>query len=221
MKLLILGATGATGKHLLELALAAGHEVTVLVRDPASVAARPGLRVVGGRATVAAEVEAVVRGQDAVISTLGPRQNGDAVCAEASAALVSAMKKEGVKRVVWLSAGGVGDSKPQITEASFVFGRIIMPLFLRRPYANHLIAEETFRGSGLDWTVPRPVQLVDEPTGKPVTAVPPSGKVGGLKIARHDVAAFILREVEERAHVGQMPVLFSARTAIPLMRNTA
>jgi len=154
-------------------------------------------------------VEPVVRGQDAVVSTLGPRANADPVCAEAAEVLAGAMKKEGVKRVVWLSAGGVGDSAPQITRASFVFGRIIMPLFLRKPYANHLRAEETLHASGLEWTVVRPLQLVDEPTGRTATAVPVDGQVGGLKIARRDVAAFMLREVTERAWVGQMPVLYA------------
>jgi len=109
---------------------------------------------------------------------------------------------------VWLSAGGVGDSKAQIIDASFVFGRIIMPLLLRAPYANHARAEEILRASGLDWTVLRPLQLVDTPTGKTASATPiGDAKVGGLKIARQDVAAYMLREVVARAHVGQMPLL--------------
>ena len=68
MKLLLLGSTGATGKHLLELALAGGHEVTALVRDATALPARPHLTVVAGQATVAADVEKVVNDQDAVLS---------------------------------------------------------------------------------------------------------------------------------------------------------
>jgi putative NADH-flavin reductase len=208
MKLLVLGATGATGKHLVEAALAGGHDVTMLVRDPASVTLKhPKLTVVKGRATVAAEVEPVVAGQDAVLSTLGPRSKADPVCAEAADAVVSAMKEHGVERVVWLSAGGVGDSAPQLVAASFVFGRIIMPLFLRKPYANHLRAEEALRASGLEWTVFRPLQLVDEPTGNPVTSALTHEKILGLKIARSDVAKYMLTEVTARAHVRQMPVI--------------
>jgi hypothetical protein len=138
---------------------------------------------------------------------LGPRANKDPVCAEAAEAIVAAMKKHGVKRLVWLSAGGVGDSAEQLIKASFVFGRIIMPLFLRAPYANHARGEETLRASGLEWTVVRPTQLVDVPTGKPVSAFLPGAKVEGLKISRQDLAKYMLEEVTARAYVQQMPVL--------------
>ena len=209
MKVLILGATGATGRQLVEQALAGGHEVTALVRDPAKAdLAHAKLRLVKGRATESGDVAGVVAGQDAVLSALGPRTKSDPVCAEAAQAVVDAMKRPGVKRLVWLSAGGVGDSAPQLTRASFVFGRIIMPLFLRKPYAHDARAEAIVRASGLDWTVVRPLQLVDEPTGGKITAVPiGEGKVSGLKIARRDVAAFMLEEMTARAHAGAMPIL--------------
>ncbi len=208
MKLLILGATGATGQLLVQQALAAGHEVTALVRNPAQVTtSHPNFKAVKGQATVAADVEPLMRGQDAVLSALGPRTKNDPVCADAASAVVSAMQNAGVKRLVWLSAGGVGDSKAHITAASFVFGRIILPLFLAKPYANHLRAEEVVRASGLDWTLVRPAQLVDQATGNPVVAVLPDQKVGGLKIARADVAAFMLGEVGAREYVGLAPTL--------------
>ena len=82
-----------------------------------------------------------------------------------------------------------------------------MPLFLRHPYANHLKAEETLRASDLDWTVIRPLQLVDRPTGKPVVANLGDRKLEGLKIARQDVAAFLLEEAAQRRHLRQMPML--------------
>ena len=210
MKLLILGATGATGRHLVDQALAAGHEVTVLVRDAAGVTTRhPKLTVVAGRATVEADVDPVVRGQDAVLSTLGPRSKSDTVCPEAAQALVTAMKAHGVKRVIWLSASGVGDSRQAINDASFVFGKIIIPLLLSRPYANHAAAEEILRASGLDWTVLRPMQLIDVPTGKSPAAVSKDTKPPGLKVARQDVAAFMLRELAEGTWIGQMPLVYA------------
>jgi uncharacterized protein YbjT (DUF2867 family) len=210
MKLLILGATGATGRLLVDRALAAGHAVTALVRDP-DKAGLPSDKIVlvKGRATEADDVAGAAAGCDAVLSALGPRTAKDPVCAEAARAVVDAMKRQGLKRVVWLSAGGVGDSAPQIRRASFVFGRIIMPLFLRRPYANHARAEETLRASDLDWTVLRPVQLVDVSTGAQPAALPIGEVVPArLKIARTDVAAFMLDELVARAHVGAMPILY-------------
>jgi putative NADH-flavin reductase len=210
MKLLILGATGATGQHLVEQALAEGHEVTAIVRDPSKVTTKhERLRLVKGRATEQAELEPAVAGQDAVLSAIGPRSSKDPVCAEAAVATVRAMKKQGVERVIWLSASGVGDSRDTAVDASFVFGRIIMPLFLKHPYANHARAEEALRASGLKWTVLRPLQLVDKPTGKPATATLPGVRPGALKIARKDVASFMLKELATGAHVGQMPLLWT------------
>ncbi|HUB08969.1 MAG TPA: NAD(P)H-binding protein [Myxococcales bacterium] len=209
MKVLILGGTGATGRHLCEKAAADGHAVTALVRDSATAKLSfPGLAIRQGQATSQADVDAAVPGNDAVLSALGPRQGADPVCASAAQAVVAAMKKHGVKRLIWLSAGGVGDSAPQIIRASFVFGRIVMPLFLRKPYANHARAEEFIRASGLDFTVVRPVQLVDGPTEGKVVAVPIGAEtLGSLKVARSAVAAFMIEELAARKFVGQMPLL--------------
>jgi nucleoside-diphosphate-sugar epimerase len=129
------------------------------------------------------------------------------VCVGAAQAVIAAMKKQGVKRLIWLSAGGVGDSAPQIIRASFVFGRIVMPLFLRKPYANHARAEELIRLSGLDFTVVRPVQLVDGPNGKAVAVPIGAETLGSLKVARSAVAAFMVEELAARKFVGQMPLL--------------
>jgi putative NADH-flavin reductase len=210
MKLLVLGATGATGKHVVEQALRAGHEVRVLVRDPLKViASDPKLTVVKGDVTAAADIEKVVAGVDAVISVLGPRAKTDPVCAKAAAATIEAMNKASVKRVVWLSAGGVGDSRTAINNSSFVFGRIILPLLLAKPYANHLAAEEAMRASNLDWTVLRPLQLVDTSTGSPVKTQLGDGKVAGLKIARSDLATFIIDEAANPKHLRAMPLVFA------------
>lgn len=208
MKLTVLGATGGTGKEFVEQALAEGHEVTVLVRNAAKVSwQNPKLKVVVGDATKVSDVEKALRGTDAVVGALGPRQRADPICAKAAEATVAAMKSAGVSRVVWTSASGVGDSAGPVIRASFIFGRIIMPLFLRVPYANHLKAEETLRASGLEWTVLRPLQLVDKPTGAAPVANDGSTPLKGLKIARSDLAKFILAELKAPAHIRQMPML--------------
>jgi putative NADH-flavin reductase len=209
MKVLILGGTGATGRHLCEKAAAVGHAVTALVRDSAvAKLSFPGVTVRQGQPTSEVDVTAAVAGNDAVLSALGPRQGSDPVCVGAAQAVIAAMKKQGVKRLIWLSAGGVGDSAPQIIRASFVFGRIVMPLFLRKPYANHARAEELIRPSGLDFTVVRPVQLVDGPTNGKAVAVPIGAEtLGSLKVARSAVAAFMVEELAARKFVGQMPLL--------------
>jgi putative NADH-flavin reductase len=208
MKILVLGATGATGRHLLDQALAKGHEVTALVRESAKISiTHPRLVVVSGKPDVAADLERTVRGQDAVLSALGPRRGNDPIVAEVAGVLVPAMHEAGVKRLIWLSAAGVGDSAKQLIAASFVFGRIILPLFLRKPYANHERAETIVRASQLDWTIARPVELVDRPTGRSVTASAPDNRIVGLKIARQDVAAFMLGELESGAQLKRALVI--------------
>lgn len=210
MKLLILGGTGATGRLLVDAALAAGHEVTALARDPAQLDVKhERLQVRQGRATVAAELAPVVAGHDAVASTLGPRTKKDAVCPATADALVPAMQQHGVKRLVWMSASGVGDSLPTVTKLSWFFGKLIIPLFLRQPYANHAKAEDRLRASGLDVTIVRPLQLVAKSRGKPVRATLPDEPLGGSKITRAEVAAWMLGELERAAFVGKLPLLWT------------
>lgn len=208
MKVLVLGATGATGRHLLDQALAKGHEVTVLVRESAKVSmTHPRLTVVRGKADAAADLERTTSGQDAVLSALGPRRGSDPIVARVAELLVPVMQAARVKRLIWLSAAGVGDSEKQLVSASFVFGRIILPLFLRKPYANHDRAETILRASPLDWTIVRPVELVDRATGRSVTASALTDRIDGLKIARQDVAAFMLGELETGAQLKRAPVI--------------
>jgi len=206
LKILVLGATGATGQHVVQKALDGGHQVTVLIRD-ASKVTNPQVTVVTGRASSVADLAKVFGGQDAVVRALGPRAQKDPICAEAAEAVVQAMKEAHVSRLVWISAAGVGDSAGPVTRASFIFGRIIMPLFLKHTYANHLRAEQTLRASALEWTIVRPVELVDKPTGNAVTANLGETRLLGLKIARADVASFLVREVAENKYVRQLPLL--------------
>ena len=129
MNLLILGATGATGKQVVLQALAAGHHLRALVRAPSKITTTDArLEVVKGDVTSSTDLEPALKGREAVISVLGPRINADPVCPSVAKPLVAAMSNAGVKRLVWLSAGGVGDSAATLTRAAFVFGRIIMPL---------------------------------------------------------------------------------------------
>ena len=113
MKVLIIGATGGTGRILLEKALDQGHEVTALVRNPSTVAPRDYRpRVLRGNALDPDEVKAAVSGQDAVLSALGTRSTKPTTLFSASAAnLVGAMKKHDVRRLVCITAVGAGDSK--------------------------------------------------------------------------------------------------------------
>src|SRR3982751_779945 len=120
MKLVVLGASGATGGWLVRIAARAGHEVTALIRPTASLDAPPGVRVVRGDVLDPAVVASVVGGQDAVASCLGLRRGGKSpwaplrsppdLMARVTSLLVPAMRNAGVNRVVAISAGGVAES---------------------------------------------------------------------------------------------------------------
>src|SRR3954463_1076399 len=110
MRLVIFAATGGIGRHLLEQALAAGHDVTAVVRNPRDLPA--GARVV--TADLAhpdpAALAAAVQGADAVLSGLGPRNpRADAgITSRGTRAIVTAMHAGHVRRVVVVSAAPVG-----------------------------------------------------------------------------------------------------------------
>ncbi|MFE3029980.1 NAD(P)-dependent oxidoreductase, partial [Nocardia tengchongensis] len=111
MNVAIFGATGTIGRHVVTQALAAGHQVTVLVRDPAKLTVtHERLRAVTGDVLDPAAVERTVIGQDAVIVALGAGRKG-VVRAEGTRLIIEAMNRTGVKRLICQSTLGVGDSR--------------------------------------------------------------------------------------------------------------
>ena len=190
MKTLILGGSGATGKLLKQLLSSkAPTRAELDVTDPK-------------------QLEQALEGCDAVVSLLSPRQKKDPVRSKAAAALTAAMKAKGIKRVVWVSSSGVGDSYAGAAKTSFIFAKVIIPLALKHQFADAARAEETLRASGLEYTVVRPMQLVDDARPGEAVAIPPDARAPVAKISREQLARFIARELEAKAHVGQMPVLY-------------
>jgi putative NADH-flavin reductase len=119
MKLVIFGASGRTGQHLVRKALAAGYEVTALVRTPQKLEiVDPALRIVQGDATDPEAVNQAVAGNQVVLSALGPtRTSGDDMLNKAMKNILAAMKQHGLRRVIVLTGAGVGSpkDKPQIS----------------------------------------------------------------------------------------------------------
>src|SRR6185503_14852056 len=130
---------------------------------PAKLRAQhPRLRIVTGSLPEdAGALAEAVRGHDAVISALGRGLSfkPDAVMQRSVPALLSAMRSSGVRRLIFTSAFGVGDS---IRDAPF-FGWLFMRTLLRNIYTDKAIGEDLIRGSGLDWTIVHPTQMTDGP----------------------------------------------------------
>jgi uncharacterized protein YbjT (DUF2867 family) len=203
MKLLILGATGGTGRQLVAQALEQGHQVTVLVRDPAKLGASSGkVRVVQGSMPDAGSALAeAVRGQDAVISSLGLGNgtNPRGLIERSVPAIVATMREAGVKRLMHISAFGVGPTRADVP----LVPRIAQWLFLAKVFADKAAGEAVLPTSGLEWTVVYPSVLTDGPKTLKVRAGAHLPLSGVPKISRADVAAFTLAELSARNYVGK------------------
>src|SRR5205814_9451340 len=132
MKVLVLGATGGTGRLIVRDALAKGHLVKALVRSKSGVDLS-GADLIEGNARDGSALQGALEGCDAVVSALGTGMGFSEVdlLTVATRALVPAMKHTGVRRLVCISALGVGDSKGH---GGFVFDRIFQPLLLSQAY---------------------------------------------------------------------------------------
>ncbi len=200
MNLVILGASGGCGKHLVELAAKRGHHVTAVARPSSKLEVPPGVRVDRGELTSVDFLRGVVKGQDAVLSALGLRLGGlgpwnrpddPTFLARSTQALVEAMKAEGVRRVIAISAGGVGDSFEQVPG---LFRLIIKASALKHAYPQLHEMEQLLLKSGLDVCIPRPTGLTDGPLTRQVVIT--TGMKGRATISRVDVAGWMLEQLE-------------------------
>jgi uncharacterized protein YbjT (DUF2867 family) len=209
MKVVIFGAAGQTGKHLVSQALETGHSVTAFVRDPAKLGVtHTNLRIVQGTSTDAAAVERAVEGQDAVISALGqvkPFQPG--LMVQTATNIVNAMKKHGVKRLVYLTGAGVTTPKDPPSFAA----RVIVPLM--KVVAGPMLEDSAagvriVQASDLDWTIVRGPRLGNNPPrGSYITGYI---KTGFEEFSRADLADFMLKEAEKRQYVRELPIVYYA-----------
>ncbi|MFI1398775.1 NAD(P)-dependent oxidoreductase [Streptomyces sp. NPDC020681] len=204
MRLTVFGATGRIGQEIVQQALAAGHEVTAVVRDPSSFTiAGPGLQVFRADLKEGESLREAVAGRDAVLSGLGARKRGDAgIAAKLTRSVLWAMEAEGTRRLLVVSAAPLGET----AEHEPLLDRAMLALInsLLKPVYDDLRAMETdLAASTTDWTSVRPPRLLNKPlTGTYRTVVganPPSGRT----IGRADVAHAMLSMVEDGGTVKQ------------------
>jgi len=194
--LLVLGATGGTGRQVVSQALDAGHLVTAFVRNPDKMTIQhERLRLAVGDVLDAGRALAdAVRGQDAVISALGRGNSfkADGLMQRAVPSIISAMQTNHVRRLIFVSAMGVGDTSRDAPAIPRIFHRLL----LRGIFADKRAAEDIIRRSDLDWTIVHPTGL----TNGPLTGTYRSGEHltmrGFPTISRADTAHFILRQID-------------------------
>ena len=207
MRLAIFGATGRTGRHLFEQALAAGHEVKILVRDLSKVKVQSALlKVLVGNVQNAVQVEQAVAGSECVISVLGPTENKPTHAISAGTDnILTAMKKQGVHRLIVSTGVGVGD--PDDAPAPFnLFMNFLLKIVSRYVYEDMLQTAAKVRASDLDWTIVRVPMITDGPqTGKIQAGY--VGKGMGARISRADMADFILKQVNDNTYLHKAPAI--------------
>lgn len=206
MKLSVLGGTGGTGKHVVSQALADGHELTVLARDRARIGPdQPRLRVVVGDLENGAALAEAMRGQDAVISAIGRGYSfkSEHLIERTVPGIIGAMKAAGVRRLVFTSAVGVGQS---FADSPFI-AKLFFLTLLRGIYADKLIGDQLIRQSGLDWTIVQPSQMTDGPLTRSYRSGERLALRGRAQVSRADTAHFLLATAANPAAIGKTLLL--------------
>ena len=204
MKVLVIGATGLTGTHLVRKLLARGDEVTALVRTPSSYDVKHDrLHVIQGEARDPASLERACANQDAVISAFGPRTlKKDDIQEVFMKNLVTTMEKTGVKRLINLSAWGAGDS----IHHSNWFMKLFFALVLKNLYADKNRGELHLLASSLDYVNVRPGRLTNGRARGSVRAVSePNGVQPWL--TREDLADFMISQLSEDMWIRKSPLI--------------
>ena len=193
MKLFVIGATGRTGREVVQQALTRGHHVTAFVRSPKGVGATSQqLSVVKGDATDEEQLFSAMQNHDAVISTLGPRKvfKPGSLLHDSALATTRAMKRARIKRLVVLSAAAHFPGIPNRI-ASFI---------MRKHMRDSLAMEGIVQSNGLDWTIARPPRLTEDDSTTYRSREDAAPRMG-FTLDRKAVAAFMLDAIEQTKHL--------------------
>jgi putative NADH-flavin reductase len=205
MRVVVIGATGAIGRAVVEEAVAVGHDVVAFARDPAKLASLGrAITPAAGDALDSGALERAIAGADAVINALGPTGRGrDEVRKAETIAhdLVAAMRGAGVRRLVSVSGAAVtvhGERKPFSGRIASALVRLAVPNVVAAKQREYEILSE----SDLDWTAVRPPRVVDGPaTGKTRAG----DRLAGRTIAPGDLARFMVAQVADTTYLRMAP----------------
>jgi putative NADH-flavin reductase len=211
MKLLILGITGRTGRLVAEEAIQRGHKVVGIARDPGKVTLN-NAEIISGTPYDFNTVQNAISGCDAVISALSTFSKSEGLIGKIRSPLdvmsvsikntVKLMETNNIKRIVVMTALGVGDSAKEI---SWLLSLVIRLTNIKHAYADHNAQEKVLENSNLDWTVVRPVRLTDKNEKRRILYnIKGIGKIKS-EISRKAVANFMIDCVEKSQFIRQKP----------------
>ncbi len=201
-RVLIVGATGGTGRQLVAEALERGLTVTALVRDPSKLAVQhPQLSVVQGDVLEPASLEAAMRGQEAVLCALGHKQyfRPTRILSEGTANLLRAMDSHGVRRLICETSLGIGDSAGRM---GLYYTLFVIPLILPFYFWDKTRQERIVAASSREWIIVRPGALTNGPNRG---GLKHGRRIGSflwtVRVSRADVAAFMLDQLGSNAYL--------------------
>ena len=206
MQVLVVGATGGSGRAVCDALLDRGHRVTAFARSATAMPPRDRLDRVDGDAADVELLRRVLPGHDAVVVTLGISEpawrvrllgaqgTADDIRSRGTEAVVRAARASGVSRIVVQSSYGVGPTRPHLEIAN----RLVFALLLRPQISDTERQEQTVRSSGLEWTLVQPVYLTDGEDATHVTST--DGRTRRTRVSRRGVATVHADLIESGAH---------------------
>lgn len=205
-RVLIFGASGRTGRRLVEQALERGYTVTAFVRKPSRLTVEHSrLTVAVGDVLDADSVDLAMREQEAVICALGHRRylGPSRILSRGTRNILEAMEAHGAHRLVCQTSLGIGDSAGRM---GLYYTFFVIPVILPFYFWDKTRQERAIADSRVDWVIVRPGVLTG---GEPRGRLRHGRKVGNylwtVRVSRADVAAFMLDQLEDDTYLGRAP----------------
>ena len=201
MKIIVFGATGGTGKKLVEQALEQNHQVTAFVRSPEKMDLQnqSNLKIFKGDVLNLNQVVKAVENQEVVFCNLGtPASDKSELRTAGTNNIVKAMQANNVKRMICQTSLGFGDSKEVLP---WHMKYLIVPFILKHAFKDHEQQERVIEKSELNWTIVRPGNMTNgKKTGVYKHGFKPTEKIK-LKISRNDVSHFMLNQINNNTYL--------------------
>ena len=207
MKVLVIASSRRIRRQLIEQAHVEGHEVTALEgKLPRFRWRRPKYRVVEGDVLKERSLAPAVAGQDAVLCWLTQKATRQPTTYlwEGTANLIRTMERQGVRRLICISACGAGDSRGH---CGFFYDKIIQPLFLKQVFEDRDRQEELIRGTQLDWVIVRPARLSNGKSRGQYMVLTDLRNFRARRIALVDAVEFALKQLSNNFYIFQAPVV--------------
>lgn len=200
MKIAVFGATGRTGRYVLDQGIHRGHQMTAFTRRPQELAGVEGLHaIVHGDGRNRADVLGAVRGQECIISILSaPGLGPSSTLTEVTKNIITAMQETGVRRLICTSTHSLVAARPWLVV------KLVKWIF-RNPYADAAAMKRAVVASKLDWTIVRATQLTDGPATGRIRRAHGDFDSGPYTIRRADLA-FALLDIAESNDDARMAV---------------